>query len=225
MQAGGPPPKRKVEYGTGIVVSPDGHIVTDRQVIDGCNVIVISGYGNADTQAEDKTTDLALIRVYGAPDLVPVALNSDGAKGPDLTLVGIADPQNQGGGSAISTASAQLRGDALEPAPQRGFSGAAALDGQGQFVGMAELKAQVVASIGEPRPRKRRRPLCRCRRSEVFSTPSTSSPRPAQQRRGSDQELAGAGDLLCGSDRSVVGYYLFLNLGGRFSTNAVMPSR
>ena len=148
VQAGGPPPKRKVEYGTGIVVSPDGHIVTDRQVIDGCNVIVISGYGNADTQAEDKTTDLALIRVYGAPDLVPVALNSDGAKGSDLTLVGIADPQNQGGGSAISTASAQLRGDSLEPAPQRGFSGAAALDGQGQFVGMAELKAQVVAGLG-----------------------------------------------------------------------------
>ncbi len=148
VQAGGPPPKRKVEYGTGIVVSTDGHIVTDRQVIDGCNVIVISGYGNADTQAEDKAADLALIRVYGAPDLVPAALNSDGAKGPDLTLVGIADPQNQGGGSAISTASAQLRGDSLEPAPQRGFSGAAALDGQGKFVGMAELKPQVVAGLG-----------------------------------------------------------------------------
>ncbi len=148
VQSGGPPPKRKVEYGTGIVVSTDGHIVTDRQVIDGCNVIVISGYGNADTQAEDKATDLALIRVYGAPDLVPAVLNSDATKGSDLTLVGIADPQNQGGGSAISTVSAQLRGDSIEPAPQRGFSGAAALDGRGQFVGMAELKPQVVAGLG-----------------------------------------------------------------------------
>ncbi len=147
VQAGGPPPKRKVEYGTGIVASTDGHIVTDRQLIDGCNVIVISGYGNADIHAEDKAADLALIRVYGAPDLVPAALGGDGAKGSDLTLVGIADPQNQGGGSAISTASAQLRGDALEPAPQLGFSGAAALDA-GKLVGMAELRPQVIAGLG-----------------------------------------------------------------------------
>ena len=57
----GPPPKRKVEYGTGIVVSAAGHILTDRQVTDGCNVIVVSGYGDADRQAEDKSTDLALL--------------------------------------------------------------------------------------------------------------------------------------------------------------------
>ena len=42
-------------------------------------------------------------------------------KGPDLTLVGIADPQAQGGGGTISTRSAKLRGDTLEPAPQPGF--------------------------------------------------------------------------------------------------------
>src|SRR6185295_17760984 len=40
----GEAPKRKVEYGTGIVVSAAGHILTDRQVTDGCNVIVVGGY-------------------------------------------------------------------------------------------------------------------------------------------------------------------------------------
>ena len=120
----GPPPKRKVEYGTGIVVSAAGHILTDRQVTDGCNVIVVSGYGDADRQAEDKRSDLALLRVYGVPDLVPAAFTGDSAKSPDLTLLGIADPQAQGGGSAISTLSAKLRGDAVEPSPQLGFSGA-----------------------------------------------------------------------------------------------------
>ena len=144
----GPAPRRKVEYGTGIVVSAAGHILTNRQVTDDCNVIVVGGYGDADQLAEDKTADLALIRVYGAPDLVPAALLNDGARGPDVTLIGIADPQSQGGASAISTVAAKLKGEIVEPAPQLGFSGAAVLDGQGRFFGMAELKAPVVAAVG-----------------------------------------------------------------------------
>jgi hypothetical protein len=144
----GPPPKRKVEYGTGIVVSAAGHILTDRQVTDGCNVIVVSGYGDADRQAEDKTAELALIRVYGAPDLAPAAFAGDGARAGDLTVIGIADPQTQGGGSAISTATARLKGDAVEPSPQLGFSGAGALDGTGRLVGMVALKSAVVAAVG-----------------------------------------------------------------------------
>src|SRR4029450_6947710 len=79
----GAAPKRKVEYGTGIVVSAAGHILTDRQVIEGCNVIVVGGYGDADRQAEDKSADLVLLRVYGAPDLVPASFVADAPKGPD----------------------------------------------------------------------------------------------------------------------------------------------
>jgi S1-C subfamily serine protease len=44
--------------------------------------------------------------------------------------------------------SAKLKGDALEPAPQPGFSGAAALDSQGRVVGMVGLKTAVVANAG-----------------------------------------------------------------------------
>ena len=43
-QVAGPPPRKTVEYGTGIVVSDDGAIVTDRQVTDGCLAIAIAGY-------------------------------------------------------------------------------------------------------------------------------------------------------------------------------------
>src|SRR5262245_16562912 len=142
----GAAPRRKVEYGTGIVVSAAGHILTDRQVIEGCNVIVVGGYGDAARQAEDTNVDLALLRVYGAPDLEPLSFVADAPKGPDLTLVGIADPQVQGGGGAISTMPAKLKGETLEPAPQPGFSGAAALDPQGRFVGMVGLKTAVVAN-------------------------------------------------------------------------------
>ena len=55
-----PAPKRKVEYGTGIIVSSAGHVVTDRQVIDGCQFITVAGLGSAEVLAEDKTSDLAL---------------------------------------------------------------------------------------------------------------------------------------------------------------------
>ena len=146
-QAGGPPPRRNVEYGTGIVVSDDGAIVTDRAVVDGCLSIVVAGYGNADRTAEDKDHDLALLRIYGARGLKPLALNAGAAK-PSVELTGIADPQNQGGGAAVSSVKAQAGSGndaALTPAPGLGFSGAAALDADGAFAGMALLKPTVVA--------------------------------------------------------------------------------
>jgi peptidoglycan hydrolase-like protein with peptidoglycan-binding domain len=144
----GAAPRRKVEYGTGIVVSAAGHILTDRQVTEGCNVIVVGGYGDADRQAEDRSADLVLLRVHGAPDLVPLSFAADAPTGQELTLIGIADPQTQDGGSAISTALAKLKGETLEPAPQPGFSGAAALDPQGRSVGMVGLKTAVTANAG-----------------------------------------------------------------------------
>ena len=144
-------PKRKVEYGTGIVVSTAGHILTDRQLTEGCNVIVVSGYGDADRHAEDKAADLVLLRIYGAPDLVPATFG-EAFTGSDLTLLGIADPQSQGGGSAISAMAAKARGETVEPAPQLGFSGSAALDGQGRLVGMVELRTTAVANAGAASP-------------------------------------------------------------------------
>src|SRR5262249_33902990 len=149
-----PQPKRKVEYGTGIIVSTAGHILTDRQITDGCNVIVVGGFGDADRQADDG--GLALLRVYGAPDLAPVSFTADlpktgdkaGDKTGDVTLVGIADPQSQDGGSAISTVSAKLRGEQVEPPPQLGFSGGAVLDGQGRTLGLVALTSPVIANVG-----------------------------------------------------------------------------
>jgi peptidoglycan hydrolase-like protein with peptidoglycan-binding domain len=144
-QAAAPPPRKNVEYGTGIVLGEDGAILTDRQVVDGCLSIVVAGHGNADRAAEDKEHDLALLRLYGARGLKPLRV-SPGAAKPALELTGIADPQNQGGGSAVSTVKAQAGSDlALTPAPGVGFSGAPALDADGVFAGMAQLKPMLVA--------------------------------------------------------------------------------
>jgi len=146
----GPPPRKTVEYGTGIVVSADGAILADRQVTDGCLAIAIAGYGNADRLATDKDHDLALLRIYGARDLKPLSLTNGAAKS-GVELTGIADPQNQGGGAAVSRIKASIvqvgsGGDlALSPAPGLGFSGAAALDSDGKFAGVALLKPLLVA--------------------------------------------------------------------------------
>ncbi|HMI13096.1 MAG TPA: peptidoglycan-binding protein, partial [Bradyrhizobium sp.] len=103
----GPPPRKTVEYGTGIVVSADGAIIADRQISDGCLAIAIAGYGNADRVAEDKDHDLALLRIYGARGLKPLGLSSGAAK-TGVELTGIADPQNQGGGAAASSVKASI---------------------------------------------------------------------------------------------------------------------
>src|SRR4029079_6909927 len=93
-QAAGPPPRKTVEYGTGVVVSEDGAIVAERQITDGCLTVAIAGFGNADRVAEDKEHDLALLRIYGARGLKPINLTSAAAK-TALALTGIAGPPSQ----------------------------------------------------------------------------------------------------------------------------------
>jgi peptidoglycan hydrolase-like protein with peptidoglycan-binding domain len=149
-QAGAAAPRKSVEYGTGIVASEDGAIVTDRQITDGCIAIAIAGFGNADRVADDKEHDLALLRIYGARGLQPLNISGGTAKSA-VDVTGIADPQNQGGGAAVSSIKASATpvggsGDiALSPAPGLGFSGAPALDADGKFAGIALLKPLVVA--------------------------------------------------------------------------------
>ncbi len=156
-QVSGPPPRKSVEYGTGIVVSDDGAIVTDRQVVDSCLAIAIAGHGNADRVAENKEHDLALLRIYGARGLKPLSLANGAAKS-GVELTGIADPQAQGGGKAASSIKASLTqigsGSefALSPAPAVGFSGAATLDADGKFAGIALLKPAVVAGPSNAAP-------------------------------------------------------------------------
>jgi peptidoglycan hydrolase-like protein with peptidoglycan-binding domain len=146
----GPPPRKSVEYATGVVVSEDGAVVTDRLAVDGCMAIVIAGFGNADRVAEDKEHDLALLRIYGARGLKPLPLTVGTAKS-SVALFGIADPQSQGGGGAASSVKSLMtpigsgNNLALSPAPGLGFSGAAVVDTDGKFAGLALLKPIVVA--------------------------------------------------------------------------------
>ncbi len=140
---------RSVEYGTGLVVTPQGHIVTDRKLADGCQVIVASGIGNAERVGEDKERSLALLRVYGAPRLNAVALNAGAPQSGDISLIGVPDPREQPTKN-LSELKARLADtggiEVRDSMPVLGFYGAAALDKQGQFIGMMNIRNPVLAS-------------------------------------------------------------------------------
>jgi len=158
----GPQPRKPVEYGSGVVVSDDGAIVADRDLTDGCLTIAISGHGHADRLAEDKQRSLALLRIYGAHGLKPLGLDDATAKlgveKSGVELTGIADPQSQGGGAAPSRVKASVGPAAsgneltLAPAPALGFSGAAALDADGRFAGIAVLRPTLLAGASNAVP-------------------------------------------------------------------------
>jgi peptidoglycan hydrolase-like protein with peptidoglycan-binding domain len=149
----GLPPRKSVEYSTGIVVNASGMILADRQAIDGCDTIVVAGYGNADKGAQEETGDLALLRLYGASGLQALSIAEGGAKS-DVSVTGIADPQSQGGGNAVSSMNA-VAGSAgsdntLSPSPAPGFSGAPLTDDEGKFAGVVRLRQVIVAGPAPP---------------------------------------------------------------------------
>ena len=143
----GAAPKRKVEYGTGIVVSAAGRshrppgdrgLQRDRGGrIRRCRPPggghegrprAVAGFRRARSRARE--------------------LRRRRSKGPDLTLVGIADPQAQGGGGTISTRSAKLRGDTLEPRAAARLFRRRRARSPGRVVGMVGLKTAVTADAG-----------------------------------------------------------------------------
>ena len=77
----GPPPRKTVEYGTGIVVSEDGAIIADRADHRRLPCDRDSPATATPTAiAEDKEHDLALLRIYGARGLKPLGLSDGPAK-------------------------------------------------------------------------------------------------------------------------------------------------
>jgi S1-C subfamily serine protease len=159
-----PPPglRRSVDYGTAIVMSDRGYLLAAAPVVDQCQSITVSGFGHAERVAVDSTSDLALLRLYGAQNLIPAGFASDSVTTDNLALVGIADPLAQPGDAAVTRvqahlapqglASQNLAPHGLDPVPKLGFSGAAAVDPQGRFAGMVSLKWQQVASSTTPGP-------------------------------------------------------------------------
>src|SRR4029077_5204827 len=74
----------------------------------------------------------------------------------ELTLIGIPDPKELNGSKKLTEVKARLAGgtaiELRQPVPMAGFSGAAALDNQGRFLGMMEMRNAVLASAEPAAP-------------------------------------------------------------------------
>jgi hypothetical protein len=143
-------PVKTVDYGTGLVVSDAGHLVTARRLTQGCQVIVAAGLGDADRIADDPESGLALLRIYGARKVAALPLANALPQPGEVTLAGIPDPKGQDGRKALIEIKARLtRRMALEldrPVPMAGLAGAAALDAGGNFLGLTEMASTAAAS-------------------------------------------------------------------------------
>jgi len=146
----GPMPglQRRVEYGTATIVSAAGDLLAPARLTEDCQTITVAGFGHAERVAADASSDLALLRLYGARNLVPAAIGGEASQAGELTLVGIADPLAQAGDGTPTSVPARVGAPGLDPAPRSGFSGAAAVDVQGRFAGMVDLRPAVVAGGG-----------------------------------------------------------------------------
>jgi hypothetical protein len=137
--------KRGVEYGSAIIVTSTGDLVASAQATDECRSITIAGYGHAVRVAADAANDLALLRLYGARGLVPLPFAEEPAATNALTLLGVADPLGESGDIQVTGSIAQRSDQGLNPVPKLGYAGAATIDAQGRFAGMATMTAPVVA--------------------------------------------------------------------------------
>jgi hypothetical protein len=143
----GPPPGQRaaVEYGTAIVADRSGALIAPRSMTADCESITVPGFGHALRIADDGAGDLALLRLYGVPNLAPAPLAGEPVPGDALTLIGIADPLTQHGGNVVTHAAAHRAGEVVAPPPPPGFSGAAVVDAEGRFAGIVEARPQVIA--------------------------------------------------------------------------------
>jgi serine protease Do len=64
---GRPQPRKVTGFGSGVIISPDGYIVTNNHVIDGADSIQVTLYNNKEYTAKvvgrDPDTDIALIKI------------------------------------------------------------------------------------------------------------------------------------------------------------------
>lgn len=144
--------RRRVEYGTAIVVSSDGDLIAPAHLTDECQAIAVPRFGHAERVAEDKANDLALLRLYGARNLISAMLADESGQGGDVTLVGVPDPLAQTGDAEPASVAARVTAQGIEPVPKLGFSGAAALDARGRLAGMVDFKPPVVAGMADLKP-------------------------------------------------------------------------
>lgn len=142
-------PKSKSGLGSGVIVSPEGYILTNNHVIDGADTVkVVLSPGNEEYVATvvgvDPKSDVAVLKI-DAPDLPSIELgNSDQALVGDLVLA-IGNPFGVGQTVTMGMVSAKGRANMgldyedfiqTDAAINPGNSGGALVDAEGRLIGV-----------------------------------------------------------------------------------------
>lgn len=139
---------KKQATGSGVIISPDGYIVTNNHVVEGADELTVTLNDNREFSAKiigtDKTTDLALIKIDGKnlPTL-PIG-DSDKLKVGEW-VIAVGNPYNLSSTVTAGIVSAKARGIGAngiesfiqtDAAINPGNSGGALVNAQGELVGI-----------------------------------------------------------------------------------------
>lgn len=140
------PAVRKDVFGSGVVVSRSGDIVTNEHVVRGCQKIRIQPMGlDAKLVAKDTRNDLALLRVEGANLTAMKFRSGKGLRmGDELVVMGYPLPGLLSSGAVVTTGivnalsgvSDDTSGFQMSAAVQPGSSGGPIFDHNGLLVGL-----------------------------------------------------------------------------------------
>lgn len=144
-------------FGSGVIISKDGYIVTNNHVIDDADEISVKLHDGREMKGRvigtDPTTDLALVKIEGDDfPAIPVG-NSDNLKVGEWVLA-VGNPFNLGSTVTAGVVSAKARGLGAndvesfiqtDAAINKGNSGGALVNAKGELVG---INAMLVSPTG-----------------------------------------------------------------------------
>lgn len=144
-------------FGSGVIISKDGYIVTNNHVIDGADEISVKLHDGRDLKGRiigtDPTTDLALVKIEGDDFPAIEVGNSDALKVGEWVLA-VGNPFNLGSTVTAGVVSAKARGLGAnqvesfiqtDAAINQGNSGGALVNAKGELVG---INAMLVSPTG-----------------------------------------------------------------------------
>ena len=141
----------RVGFGSGVIISKDGYIVTNNHVIDGADEITVKLNDNREFKGRligaDPSTDLALVKVESTDDLPTLPIgNSDNLKVGEWVLA-VGNPFNLNSTVTAGIVSAKARSLGIynggiesfiqtDAAINQGNSGGALVNAKGELVGI-----------------------------------------------------------------------------------------
>ncbi|MDO5523086.1 MAG: trypsin-like peptidase domain-containing protein [Bacteroidia bacterium] len=147
-----PQPREQIGFGSGVIISKDGYIITNNHVVEGATEVSVTLNDNREFTAKvvgtDSQTDIALLKIEGSDFPYLTFGNSDALQVGEWVLA-VGNPFNLTSTVTAGIVSAKNRGDIVgggnlgiqsfiqvDAAVNRGNSGGALVNTRGELVGI-----------------------------------------------------------------------------------------